>query len=96
MQAALAAMAAAHTILSAAAPPFEVPLFSSFPVTAAVSHSITVAATPFKPLTVVAATKKALAVLKGNSPVEGVVTLTQQDNGSFLYKLGFQVVLILI
>ncbi|CAI9104961.1 OLC1v1003763C1 [Oldenlandia corymbosa var. corymbosa] len=34
-----------------------------------------------KPLTIVAATKKAVAVLKGNSQVEGVVTLTQDDDG---------------
>ncbi|KAM7276360.1 hypothetical protein ACFE04_018226 [Oxalis oulophora] len=34
-----------------------------------------------KQLTVVAATKKAVAVLKGASAVEGVVTLTQQDDG---------------
>ncbi|KAL6276233.1 hypothetical protein ACE6H2_019834 [Prunus campanulata] len=34
-----------------------------------------------KPLTVVAATKKAVAVLKGNSSVEGVVTLSQEDDG---------------
>ncbi|CAI0452784.1 unnamed protein product [Linum tenue] len=33
-----------------------------------------------KPLTVVAATKKAVAVLKGTSSVEGVVTLTQEDD----------------
>ena len=32
-------------------------------------------------LTVVAETKKAVAVLKGNSQVEGVVTLLQEDNG---------------
>lgn len=35
--------------------------------------------------TVVAAAKKAVAVLKGNSAVEGVVTLTQEDDGAFLY-----------
>lgn len=35
----------------------------------------------FKPLTVVAAAKKAVAVLKGNSAVEGVVTLSQEDDG---------------
>ncbi|CAI8616342.1 unnamed protein product [Vicia faba] len=35
----------------------------------------------FKPLTVVAAAKKAVAVLKGTSAVEGVVTLTQDDGG---------------
>lgn len=40
-----------------------------------------VAATSPKPLTVVAATKKAVAVLKGTSTVEGVVTLTQEDDG---------------
>ncbi|KAI7733504.1 hypothetical protein M8C21_028772 [Ambrosia artemisiifolia] len=39
------------------------------------------AATAPKPLTVVAATKKAVAVLKGTSSVEGVVTLTQEDTG---------------
>ncbi|PIN04294.1 Cu2+/Zn2+ superoxide dismutase SOD1 [Handroanthus impetiginosus] len=39
------------------------------------------AATAPRPLTVVAATKKAVAVLTGNSKVEGVVTLTQEDDG---------------
>ncbi|KMT02269.1 hypothetical protein BVRB_9g206190 [Beta vulgaris subsp. vulgaris] len=34
-----------------------------------------------KPLTIVAASKKAVAVLKGTSNVEGVVTLTQEDDG---------------
>lgn len=34
-----------------------------------------------KTLTVLAATKKAVAVLKGNSAVEGVATLTQEDDG---------------
>ncbi|KAK7261291.1 hypothetical protein RIF29_27600 [Crotalaria pallida] len=82
MQAALAAMAA-HTILSASSQ-FEVPPFPSFPVTVTgVSQSISLSAIPSKPFTVVVATatKKAVAVLKGNSPVEGVVTLTQQENG---------------
>lgn len=32
-------------------------------------------------LTVFAATKKAVAVLKGTSAVEGVATLTQEDDG---------------
>ncbi|XP_010414582.1 PREDICTED: superoxide dismutase [Cu-Zn] 2, chloroplastic [Camelina sativa] len=36
---------------------------------------------PSKALTVVSAAKKAVAVLKGNSDVEGVVTLTQDDSG---------------
>ncbi|KAL8092460.1 hypothetical protein AgCh_034662 [Apium graveolens] len=43
--------------------------------------SLSLSAAPFKPLTVVAATKKAVAVLKGTSAVEGVVTLTQDDDG---------------
>ncbi|CAL9167714.1 unnamed protein product [Musa hybrid cultivar] len=34
-----------------------------------------------RPLVVVAVIKKAVAVLKGNSDVEGVVTLVQEDNG---------------
>ncbi len=41
---------------------------------------LTLATAP-KSLTVVAATKKAVAVLKGNSSVEGVVTLAQEDDG---------------
>lgn len=44
------------------------------------SHSLSLAAAP-KPLVVVAAAKKAVAILKGTSNVEGVVTLTQDDNG---------------
>lgn len=40
-----------------------------------------------KPLTVVAAAKKAVAVLKGSSNVEGVVTLTQEDGGLFSFSL---------
>lgn len=40
-----------------------------------------------KPLTVVAAAKKAVAVLKGTSNVEGVVTLTQEDGGLFSFTL---------
>ncbi|KAJ1397752.1 Superoxide dismutase, partial [Sesbania bispinosa] len=35
---------------------------------------------PSKPFAVFAATKKAVAVLKGTSAVEGVVTLTQDDD----------------
>ncbi|XVE59441.1 hypothetical protein DITRI_Ditri05aG0046800 [Diplodiscus trichospermus] len=45
-------------------------------------QSLSIAATvPKKPLSVFAATKKAVAVLKGDSKVEGVVTLTQEDDG---------------
>ncbi|XP_074272363.1 superoxide dismutase [Cu-Zn], chloroplastic [Silene latifolia] len=40
-----------------------------------------------RPLTIVAATKKAVAVLKGTSVVEGVVTLTQEDDGPTTVKV---------
>ncbi|KAE8680421.1 Superoxide dismutase [Hibiscus syriacus] len=39
------------------------------------------ASIPKKPFSVLAVTKKAVAVLKGDSKVEGVVTLTQEDDG---------------
>ncbi|PHU03794.1 Superoxide dismutase [Cu-Zn], chloroplastic [Capsicum chinense] len=46
------------------------------------SQSLTLyAVTTPKPLTVFAATKKAVAVLKGSSNVEGIVTLSQDDDG---------------
>ncbi|XP_016486719.1 superoxide dismutase [Cu-Zn], chloroplastic [Nicotiana tabacum] len=45
------------------------------------------AATAPKLLTVFAATKKAVAVLKGNSNVEGVVTLSQDDDGPTTVKV---------
>ncbi|GAB4842941.1 hypothetical protein Ancab_012919 [Ancistrocladus abbreviatus] len=45
-------------------------------------HSLTLSTvTASKPLTVVAATKKAVAVLKGDSAVEGVVILSQEGDG---------------
>ncbi|XP_072082091.1 superoxide dismutase [Cu-Zn], chloroplastic isoform X2 [Arachis hypogaea] len=62
-EAALAAMAA-HTVLSAASSPLQLPLFPTNSITA-----------------IAANTKKAVAVLRGTSPVEGIVTLTQQFNG---------------
>ncbi|ONK70963.1 uncharacterized protein A4U43_C04F3310 [Asparagus officinalis] len=49
--------------------------------------SIAAAAAASKPLTVVAASKKAVAVLKGNSEVEGVVTLLQEDDGPTTVKV---------
>ncbi|KAF5188571.1 Superoxide dismutase [Cu-Zn] [Thalictrum thalictroides] len=45
------------------------------------SIKLATATTSPKSFTVFAATKKAVAVLKGNSEVEGVVTLTQEDDG---------------
>lgn len=45
-------------------------------------QSLSLAATiPNKPFSVFAVAKKAVAVLKGNSEVEGVVTLTQENDG---------------
>lgn len=102
MQAALAAMAAHSVILSTYSsltlfsqiqtPNTHPTLHSSFhgvslkvPIKSQ-SQSLSVAAAP-KPLTVVAATKKAVAVLKGTSSVEGVVTLTQEDDGTFLFTI---------
>ncbi|CAI9289992.1 unnamed protein product [Lactuca saligna] len=95
MQAALAAMAAHSILFSSPAAsnslvfpisnPNTISLQSSFhgvslkPSIA--RQSLILSATAPKPLTVVAAVKKAVAVLKGTSSVEGVVTLTQEDSG---------------
>ncbi|XP_021910155.1 superoxide dismutase [Cu-Zn], chloroplastic [Carica papaya] len=94
MQAVIAVMAT-HTILAATSShisfaPFASPasspshpLRTSFLVVPLKLHrqSISLSAVAPKPFSVVAATKKAVAVLKGNSSVEGVVTLTQEDDG---------------
>lgn len=42
---------------------------------------------PARPLVVFAASKKAVAVLKGTSKVEGVVNLTQEDDGPTTVKV---------
>ncbi|RZR96451.1 hypothetical protein BHM03_00025464 [Ensete ventricosum] len=103
MQAILAAAMAAHTVLlSASSPAFLLPGFSwaspARPFHSAIvgqplrpsssaAKLVSTAAKP-KPLVVVAAAaKKAVAVLKGNSSVEGVVTLGQEDNGLLLLWL---------
>lgn len=92
MQAPLATTMASHTTLPSQAllnplllsNPKNPPLRSSFHGLSLklTHHSLSISANP-KPLStvVVAATKKAVAVLKGTSNVEGVVTLTQDDNG---------------
>uniref|UniRef100_A0A5B7BIX6 Superoxide dismutase [Cu-Zn], chloroplastic n=1 Tax=Davidia involucrata TaxID=16924 RepID=A0A5B7BIX6_DAVIN len=95
MQAAISAMAAhtisssitSHSLLFPLSNPNNPLLHSSFhghslklTRPSSLTLSATASATP-KPLTVVAATKKAVAVLKGNSNVEGVVTLSQDDAG---------------
>ncbi|PON42815.1 Superoxide dismutase [Cu-Zn] [Trema orientale] len=50
-------------------------------------HSFSLAATAAPKPLIVTATKKAVAVLKGNSQVEGVVTLTQDDSGPTTVKV---------
>ncbi|KAG9449528.1 hypothetical protein H6P81_009493 [Aristolochia fimbriata] len=90
MQAVLAAMAA-HVISLSSASPVVSPslpthahhLKSSFTGVSVrlPRHSFNLSSTLAKSLTVVAETKKAVAVLKGNTEVEGVVTLTQEDTG---------------
>lgn len=95
MQAAIAAMAA-HTILFSFNPsqillnpvvlstpnnPHLLSPFQGISLKSYTGQSITLAATAPKPLTAVASAKKAVAVLKGNSNVEGVVTLTQENEG---------------
>uniref|UniRef100_D6QXC0 Superoxide dismutase [Cu-Zn] n=2 Tax=rosids TaxID=71275 RepID=D6QXC0_9ROSI len=95
MQAAIAAMAA-HTILTASPPFSHHPLLSTFPSPNTLTRTssfrgvslnppqrttFTLTAVASKPFTVVAAVKKAVAVLKGNSNVEGVVSLTQENDG---------------
>ncbi|KAF3513123.1 hypothetical protein F2Q69_00005183 [Brassica cretica] len=83
--------AAAHTFLSFSSPPRLLvspssTLRSSFGGVSLNLHrrqSVSFSASSKKSLTVVSAAKKAVAVLKGNSDVEGVVTLTQEDTGPF-------------
>uniref|UniRef100_A0A0A0QE01 Superoxide dismutase [Cu-Zn] n=1 Tax=Sedum alfredii TaxID=439688 RepID=A0A0A0QE01_9MAGN len=82
---------AAQTVISAAA--YSKPAGLYNPGNGGIVHSsflgVSVKSTPRKlyslsavrPMKVLAATKKAVAVLKGNSAVEGVVTLTQEDDG---------------
>uniref|UniRef100_A0A7N0TT01 Superoxide dismutase [Cu-Zn] n=1 Tax=Kalanchoe fedtschenkoi TaxID=63787 RepID=A0A7N0TT01_KALFE len=95
MQAAIAAMAAQTVIFSATQSSSAA--LCSFPnltrgsiahssffgvsVKPAARQAFSLAAVAQRPMTVVAAAKKAVAVLKGNSAVEGVVTLTQEDDG---------------
>ncbi|XP_059430331.1 superoxide dismutase [Cu-Zn], chloroplastic [Corylus avellana] len=90
MEAALAAMAAHTLILSpphiSSNPHHPPPLLrssSSFlngPSLKLPRQSLTFSLSA-KPLTIVSAAKKAVVVLKGTSSVEGVATLTQEENG---------------
>jgi hypothetical protein len=92
MQALVAAMAAHALSLSALAlpsmaTPSSAVLQSSFSgITVRVSNAPFLASVSGvkRPLTVLAVTKKAVAVLKGNSAVEGVVQLFQEDDGMII------------
>ncbi|KAJ6708374.1 SUPEROXIDE DISMUTASE CU-ZN -RELATED [Salix viminalis] len=86
-----AAAMTANAILTAA-PPTLHPLLSPLPPNHSSFHgvslklprqsfSFSLAAKKQQPLFVVSAAKKAVAVLKGTSSVEGVVTLSQEDGG---------------
>lgn len=107
MQAAMAATAAQSILsLSIGAAPSQPLLhyFSNNPSSQSLQHSsllgislklprqsLNPAAVSPKPLAVVAATKKAVAVLKGNSQVEGVVTLTQENDGQLALLLSCRI-----
>ncbi|CAH9097406.1 unnamed protein product [Cuscuta epithymum] len=95
-------MAGGHTLIFSSAPTsnsllFPVPI-SATPLQSSfygaslkvnpVVKSLTLhAVSARKPITVVSAVKKAVSVLKGASNVEGVVTLTQDDNGPTTVKV---------
>lgn len=71
--------AAQTTLLSAATAPTS--LFQAAPSSARPFHPLRLVSAGRRTLVVADATKKAVAVLKGTSQVEGVVTLTQEDDG---------------
>ncbi|KAI4322329.1 hypothetical protein L6164_022034 [Bauhinia variegata] len=89
MQAALAVMVSSTVLSASSFQPLLSPSANPHPLLQSSFHGLsfkfspkplTLSATPSKPL-IVAATKKAVAVLKGNSAVEGVVTLNQGEDG---------------
>ncbi len=92
MQALVAAMAAHALSLSALAPPSTATPSSAVLQSSFSGITVRVSNAPFlasvsavkRPLTVLAVTKKAVAVLKGNSAVEGVVQLLQEDDGMII------------
>jgi hypothetical protein len=95
MQALVAAMAAHALSLSALAPPSTATPSSAVLQSSFSGITVRVSNAPFlasvsavkRPLTVLAVTKKAVAVLKGNSAVEGVVQLLQEDDGNDYFSL---------
>jgi hypothetical protein len=77
-------------LLAAAAPPSSIFATPSSP--ACPFHSLRLVAgsgraAAARALVVADATKKAVVVLKGTSEVEGVVTLTQEDDGAFCFHI---------
>ncbi|KAJ0963576.1 hypothetical protein J5N97_028698 [Dioscorea zingiberensis] len=99
MQAVLAAAMATHALLAAhphlyeplppslsSARPFQYSSLTADPLRLSPSLKLATVAAP-KPLAVAAETKKAVAVLKGNSNVEGVVTLFQDSDGPTTVKV---------
>nr|GME01795.1 superoxide dismutase [Cu-Zn], chloroplastic [Ipomoea batatas] len=88
------ATVASHSLLFPVSAPNSSPLHSSFHgVSLKVNNKPTHqslalrAVSAPKPLTVVASSKKAVAVLKGTSNVEGVVTLTEDADGPTTVKV---------
>jgi len=86
MQALVAAMAATAMTMSTLSTSLVTPTVaasqSTFQgVSVRVSRMPMLAVAKGRSLTITAATQKAVAVLKGTSDVEGVVTLLQEDNG---------------
>jgi len=86
MQALVAAMAATAMTMSTLSTSLVAPTVaasqSAFQgVAVRVSHMPMLGMAKSRSLTITAATKKAVAVLKGNANVEGVVTLLQEDDG---------------
>lgn len=86
MQALVAAMAATAMTMSTLSTSLVTPTVaasqSTFQgVSVRVSRMPMLAVAKGRSLTITAATQKAVAVLKGTSNVEGVVTLVQEDNG---------------
>ncbi|MCO5557901.1 hypothetical protein L7F22_011474 [Adiantum nelumboides] len=85
--AAAASAGVAMASVQGPAMPSPAPFRSSFAGSSLRQIPLTFATPSARPLIVFAATKKAVAVLKGNSKVEGVVQLTQDDDGPTTVKV---------
>eukprot|EP00250_Pteridium_aquilinum_P004006 c14260_g1_i1 orf=194-808(+) len=69
------------------APPLLRSSFAGSSLRSSAPSKLAFATPTVRPLVVFAATKKAVAVLKGSSKVEGVVSLTQEDDGPTTVKV---------